>query len=79
MRLPTELDTSLESSPFLIPKNHAALATTLLAFRQVRDVVGEYPRDCFFQIEGQLPLPGVLDRIHDGPLTWPLLDAATSE
>ncbi|KAI3338656.1 hypothetical protein F4824DRAFT_72595 [Ustulina deusta] len=79
MRLPTELDTSLESSPFLIPKNHAALATTLLAFPQVCDVVGEYPRDCFFQIEGQLPLPGVLDRIHDGPLTWPLLDAATMD
>lgn len=79
MRLPADLDPSLESSSFLIPKNHAALATTLLSLPQVRDVIGDYPRDFFFQVEEQLPLPSVLDRIHDGPLTWPLLDAGTSE
>ncbi|GAW10699.1 hypothetical protein ANO14919_000340 [Xylariales sp. No.14919] len=79
MRLPSDIDTSLESSPFLIPKHHAALATTLLVFPQVRDVMGEYPRDYFFQIEEQLPLPGLLDRVHDGPLTWPLLDAGTMD
>ncbi|KAI0537646.1 hypothetical protein GGR58DRAFT_331727 [Xylaria digitata] len=79
MRLPSELDTSLESSPFLIPKHHAALATTLLAFPQVRDAIGEYPRDYFFRVEEQLPLPGLLDRVHDGPLTWPLLDPGTMD
>ncbi|KAI0184410.1 hypothetical protein EV127DRAFT_237883 [Xylaria flabelliformis] len=74
LKWPTDVDPSLESSPFLIPKNHAAVATTLLAFPQVRDIIGEYPRDCFFQIEEKLPLPGLLDRIHDGPLTWPVLN-----
>ncbi|KAI0520937.1 hypothetical protein F5B22DRAFT_57517 [Xylaria bambusicola] len=79
IRLPGDPDTSLESSSFLIPKNHGALATTLLALPQVRDIIGEYPRDYFFQVEEQLPLPGILDRIHDGPLTWPLLDPGTMD
>ncbi|KAK5625055.1 hypothetical protein RRF57_000771 [Xylaria bambusicola] len=79
IRLPADPDTSLESSSFLIPKNHGALATTLLALPQVRDIIGDYPRDYFFQVEEQLPLPGILDRIHDGPLTWPLLDTATMD
>ncbi|RYC61146.1 hypothetical protein CHU98_g5062 [Xylaria longipes] len=79
LRWPTDVDASLDSSPFLIPKNHAAVATTLLAFPQVRDVIGEYPRDYFFQIEEKLPLPGLLDRIHDGPLTWPVLDPGTMD
>ncbi|KAI0406203.1 hypothetical protein F4802DRAFT_613820 [Xylaria palmicola] len=78
-RLPVDLDTSSESSPFLIPKNHAGLATTLLAFPQVRDVIGEYPRDLFFQVEEKLPLPGLLDRVHDGPLTWPALNPETMD
>ncbi|KAJ3570222.1 hypothetical protein NPX13_g5798 [Xylaria arbuscula] len=47
MRLPADPDTSLESSSFLIPKNHAALATTLLALPQVRDIIGDCPRDFF--------------------------------
>jgi hypothetical protein len=79
VRLPADADPSLESSPFLIPKNHVALATTLLAFPQVRDAIGEYPRDYFFQVEEKSPLPGLLDRVHDGPLTWPVLDPRTSE
>ncbi|KAI1127375.1 hypothetical protein F5Y10DRAFT_278170 [Nemania abortiva] len=79
VRLPADTDPSLESSPFLIPKNHVALATTLLAFPQVRDVVGEYPRDYFFQAGEKLPLPGLLDRVHDGPLTWPALDPRTMD
>ncbi|KAI3318343.1 hypothetical protein HD806DRAFT_319034 [Xylariaceae sp. AK1471] len=77
MRVPADFDTSLEASPFLIPKNHAALATTLLACPQVRDVIGEYPRDYFFQVEEKLPLPGLLDQVHDGPLVWPVLDPET--
>ncbi|KAJ2996762.1 hypothetical protein NUW58_g865 [Xylaria curta] len=77
LRYAGDIDPSLESSPFLIPKNHAALATTLLAFPQVRDVIGDYARDCFFQIEEKLPLPASLDRVHDGPLICPVLDSAT--
>ncbi|KAJ8129185.1 hypothetical protein O1611_g4448 [Lasiodiplodia mahajangana] len=79
VRVPTDTDPSLESSPFLIPKNHVALATTLLAFPQVRDAIGEYPRDYFFQVEEKFPLPGLLDRVHDGPLTWPALDHRTMD
>jgi hypothetical protein len=79
MRVPTDFDTSLEVSPFLIPKNHTALATTLLACPQVRDVIGEYPRDYFFQVEEKLPLPGLLDQVQDGPLVWPVLDPETCE
>lgn len=78
-RLPTDIDPSLESSPFLIPKSHVALATTLWTFPQVRDALGEYPRDYFSQIEEKLPLPELLERFHDSPLTWPALDPATSE
>ncbi|KAI1174638.1 hypothetical protein F4777DRAFT_378028 [Nemania sp. FL0916] len=74
VRLLTDVDPSLESSTFLIPKNHAAVATTLLAFPQIREVMGEYPRDYFFQVEEKLPL-GLLDQVHSGPLTWPPLSA----
>jgi hypothetical protein len=77
MRLPADFDASLEASPFLIPKNHAAASTTLLAFPQVRDIVGEYPRDYFFQTEENLPLPGLLDQVHDDPLVYPVLDPGT--
>ncbi|KAI0117783.1 hypothetical protein GGR51DRAFT_555067 [Nemania sp. FL0031] len=79
VRAPADTDPSLESPPFLIPKNHVALATTLLAFPQVRDLIGEYPRDYFFQVEEKLPLPGLLDRVHDGPLVWPALDPRTMD
>ncbi|KAI8629575.1 hypothetical protein F5Y19DRAFT_86161 [Xylariaceae sp. FL1651] len=72
--MPIDFDASLEASQFLIPKNHATLATTLLSFPQVRDVIGEYPRDYFFQVEEKSHLPGLLDHFHDGPLILPALD-----
>jgi hypothetical protein len=79
IRLPGEFDASVEASPFLIPRSHAALVTTLLAFRQVRSVIGDYPRDLFFQVEEKLPLPGLLGQIHDAPLAFPALDPNTGE
>lgn len=68
---------SLEMSPFLIPQNHTALAGALLAIPQLREAIGDYPRDCFMRAEEKLPLPRLLDRLHDGPLVWPALDPHT--
>ncbi|GAP86380.2 putative c6 finger domain protein [Rosellinia necatrix] len=75
--LPPDFNPSLESFPFLIPKNHTAVAAALITCPQVRNVVGEYEQDCFLEMEEKLPLPGLLDRIHDGPLTWPVLVSQT--
>ncbi|KAI1503880.1 hypothetical protein F5X99DRAFT_79054 [Biscogniauxia marginata] len=69
-----ELDLGPESLQFLIPRNHATLVTTLLSVPLVRDLLGEYPRDYFYQIEENLPLPGHLSNIFDSPLIFPTLD-----
>ncbi|KAI1386410.1 uncharacterized protein F4822DRAFT_315724 [Hypoxylon trugodes] len=68
------IDPQLDSPQFLIPKNHATLPSTLLSLPGVRDILGEYPRDYFFEIEEKLPLPGLLGRLYDSPLVWPSLD-----
>ncbi|KAI5868484.1 hypothetical protein GGS23DRAFT_33131 [Durotheca rogersii] len=71
----TKIDSQIDSPQFLIPKDHATLPTTLLAFPMVRDLLGDYyPRDYFFEIEEKLPLPGLLGRLHDGPPAWPPLE-----
>ncbi|CAJ2513711.1 Uu.00g018300.m01.CDS01 [Anthostomella pinea] len=69
---PTPADT-LDSPQFLIPKNHATLASTLLSLPPVRDRLGDIPRDFFFQVEEKQPLPVLLSSLHDGPLVWPPL------
>ncbi|KAI2624201.1 hypothetical protein GGR54DRAFT_565777 [Hypoxylon sp. NC1633] len=71
------LDPQLESPQFLIPKGHATLPSTLLSWPKVREVLGEYPRDYFFEIEEKLPLPGLLGSLYDSPLVWPSLDLNT--
>ncbi|KAI1095824.1 hypothetical protein F5B19DRAFT_269275 [Rostrohypoxylon terebratum] len=71
------IDPQLDSPQFLIPKNHATLPITLLSLPMVRDRVGEYPRDYFFQIEEKLPLPGLLGKLYDSPLVWPSIDIET--
>ncbi|KAI1083446.1 hypothetical protein F5B20DRAFT_406234 [Whalleya microplaca] len=71
------IDPQLESPQFLIPKNHATIASTLLSVPKVRDLVGEYPRDYFFKIEEKLPLPGFLGSLDDSPLIWPSLELET--
>lgn len=63
----------VESTQFLIPKDHATLASTLLAFPRPRRLLGDYPRDFFFQLEETLPLPGGLDNVHSETRTWPSL------
>ncbi|KAI1142354.1 hypothetical protein F5Y05DRAFT_223341 [Hypoxylon sp. FL0543] len=67
----------IDSPQFLIPKNHATLPSTLLSLPMVRDLLGEYPRDYFFEIEQKLSLPGLLGKLHDSPLVWPSLDIST--
>ncbi|KAI0478933.1 hypothetical protein GGR56DRAFT_350395 [Xylariaceae sp. FL0804] len=74
-----EIHASVDSSQFLIPKNHATLASTLLSLPAVRDLIGVYPADYFFQVEAKLPLPGILDGLCDRPLVWPRLDPAAFE
>ncbi|KAI0888980.1 uncharacterized protein GGS22DRAFT_65574 [Annulohypoxylon maeteangense] len=71
------IDPQLDSPQFLIPKNHATLPITLLSLPMVRDLIGEYPRDYFFEIEEKLPLPGLLGKLYDSPLVWPSIDADT--
>ncbi|KAI0022643.1 hypothetical protein F4780DRAFT_769580 [Xylariomycetidae sp. FL0641] len=58
----------------LIPKNHTAVTTALLALPPVRDAFGDFPRDFFFQLEEKLALPGLLSSLHSGPVIWPPLD-----
>ncbi|KAI0594029.1 hypothetical protein F4775DRAFT_596626 [Biscogniauxia sp. FL1348] len=69
-----EIDPGSDSPQFLIPRNHATLVTTLLSMPPVRDLLGEYPYDFFYQIEENLPLPEHLSSIFDSPLIWPHLD-----
>ncbi|KAI1265604.1 hypothetical protein F5Y18DRAFT_426696 [Xylariaceae sp. FL1019] len=72
--MPLDMNTSLETTQFLIPQNHATVATTLFSIPQVRDLIGTYPRDYFTRIEEKLPLPRLLDDFQDGPLILPNLD-----
>ncbi|KAI0132496.1 fungal-specific transcription factor domain-containing protein [Xylariales sp. AK1849] len=65
-------DTSSESSSFLIPKGHTTVASTLLSVPKVRDLLGEYPRDFFYNIEERHPLPDPLKGL-DARKGWPLL------
>ncbi|KAI1327503.1 hypothetical protein F5Y16DRAFT_371500 [Xylariaceae sp. FL0255] len=70
---------SLEPSQFLIPKNHAAQISSLLSLPQVREVIGDIPRDYFNRVENSLPLPPALENFHDGRLVLPVLDPQTLE
>ena len=69
--------TGAESTQFLIPKDHATLTSTLLSLPKARRLLGEYPKDFFYQLEEKLPLPGLLDDIHCATYGLPLLDTAT--
>lgn len=66
--------TEVDSTQFLIPKDHATIASTLLALPRARRLLGDYPRDFFFQLEETLPLPGVLSNVHDATQIWPSLE-----
>lgn len=65
-----------ESTQFLIPKDHATIASTLLSLPKARRLLGEYPKDFFHQLEEKLPLPGLLDDIHCATNALPLLNPA---
>lgn len=63
--------TEVDSTQFLIPKDHATIASTLLALPRARRLLGDYPRDFFFRLEETLPLPGILGNVHDATQVWP--------
>ncbi|OTB08156.1 hypothetical protein M426DRAFT_7962 [Hypoxylon sp. CI-4A] len=71
------VEPQLDSPQFLIPRNHATLPSTLLSLPMLRDLLGHYPRDYFFELEERLPLPGVLGNLYDSPMDWPSLDPST--
>jgi hypothetical protein len=64
-------------SEFLIPKGHTTVATTLLSVPEVRDILGEYPRDFFYNIEENQPLPDSLKISQDVRRGWPPLRQET--
>ncbi|KAK7751544.1 hypothetical protein SLS62_006494 [Diatrype stigma] len=66
--------TEVDSTQFLIPKDHATIASALLALPRARRLLGDYPRDFFFQLEETLPLPGILSNVHDATQVWPSLE-----
>ena len=67
----------LDLTQFLIPKDHAAVASTLLKLPKARRLLGEYPRDFFYRLEEMLPLPGSLDSIYYTAHALPSLDIAS--
>ncbi|KAK6088705.1 hypothetical protein SCUP234_00585 [Seiridium cupressi] len=66
-------ENTIESPAFLIPKGHTTLTTMLLSVPQVRDQLGDYPRDYFYKIEENQALPGTLQTSQSGRKTWPPL------
>lgn len=66
--------TEVDCTQFLIPKDHATIASALLALPKARRLLGDYPRDFFFQLEETLPLPGILSNVHDATQAWPPLE-----
>ncbi|KAB5511620.1 hypothetical protein GE09DRAFT_1180080 [Coniochaeta sp. 2T2.1] len=61
------LDRHLEQAHFLIPYDHSTSANSLLAWPQVKAMIGDYPEDYFFTIERSLPLPPCLELPNDNP------------
>ncbi|KAK9776775.1 hypothetical protein AB5N19_10653 [Seiridium cardinale] len=66
-------ENTIESPAFLIPKGHTTLTTMLLSVPQVRDQLGDYPRDYFYKIEENQALPGTLQTPQSDRKTWPPL------
>lgn len=69
----TILEDGSESPTFLIPKGHTTLATTLLSVPKIRDVLGDYPRDFFYSVEENQPLPEPLRNPQRDRRGWPPL------
>lgn len=67
-------DPHLENAQFLIPTDHFTSASSLFALPRVRNMVGEYPKNYFHDIEDALPLPQPLDIIQTSDIQWPSLE-----
>lgn len=73
------IDVHLEQTQFLIPYNHSTSANFLLALPKVRSFLGEFPRDYFYSLEENQPLPQPLDLLYNGPILWPALNQVELE
>ncbi|KAI4603270.1 hypothetical protein KJ359_006063 [Pestalotiopsis sp. 9143b] len=62
-----------ETPTFLIPKGHTSLTTTILAVPQLRDQLGDFPRDYFYRLEENQPLPVSLRSAQTDRSAWPPL------
>ncbi|ETS82978.1 hypothetical protein PFICI_04854 [Pestalotiopsis fici W106-1] len=65
-----------ETPTFLIPKGHTNLTTTILALPQLREQLGDFPRDYFYRIEENQPLPESLRSSQTDRRAWPPLRQA---
>ncbi|ELQ40489.1 hypothetical protein OOU_Y34scaffold00433g33 [Pyricularia oryzae Y34] len=73
------LDPRLDHHQFLIPTDHFTSASSLFALPRIRNMLGEYPRSLFHDIEDSLPLPEPLDLFQSKKLDWPSLDNSAFE
>jgi hypothetical protein len=62
---------------FLVPVGHTASTGWLLNCAPVKALLGDYPRDYFYDLEERLPLPRTLNDLSGSSQDWPALDAAT--
>lgn len=69
-----DLDPRLDHHQFLIPTDHFTSASSLFALPRIRNMLGDYPRSLFHDIEDNLPLPEPLDLFQSTKLDWPSLD-----
>ncbi len=65
-----------DKAHFLIPRDHSTSANSLLTCAKIRNLLGEYPNDYFFNWKS-LPLPPALDISRAGADDWPALPDAT--
>ncbi|KAF7535873.1 hypothetical protein G7054_g4997 [Neopestalotiopsis clavispora] len=74
--MPSFPQEQVETPTFLIPKGHTNLTTTILAMPQLREHLGEFPRDYFYKIEENQPLPESLRSSQVDRRAWPPLRQA---
>lgn len=67
-------DTGLENTQFLIPYGHTTTLAWLLSLPAIRSVIGDFPKNYFYELEENSPLPQPLDLVQPIPLDWPSLE-----
>ena len=69
--MPEPPNARLDQAYFLIPRDHSTSANSLLEYAGIRSLLGEYPKDHFFNIEEILPLPPALDALQGSVKDFP--------